>query len=233
MLRLMMTMVKKNYASLMGVQEGNLIPEDKQLDIKGIECLTKSSKSEYTREALKKILLEDILKTPVIDQLKFVKDMAILEKQMINSIRAGSKDFYKPSTIKSMNTYDDPMRIQGIKASIAWNYIKDDDLPGINLEERNAVSIAKVKINKGNVDKIADLYPTIYQNMLVALNKEEFKDGIDAISIPLDVNVPQWLMEFIDYTELISTNISGFPYESIGIMRMGNDKVNYTNIVEL
>ena len=46
-----MTMVKKNYASLMEIQEGNFVPENKQLDIKGIECLTKSSKSEKTREA--------------------------------------------------------------------------------------------------------------------------------------------------------------------------------------
>ena len=52
----MMTMVKKNYASLMEIQEGNFVPENKQLDIKGIECLTKSSKSEKTREALKKIV---------------------------------------------------------------------------------------------------------------------------------------------------------------------------------
>ena len=44
--RLMMTTVKKNYASLIGVQEGNMVPEDKQLDVKGIECLTKSSKSQ-------------------------------------------------------------------------------------------------------------------------------------------------------------------------------------------
>ena len=68
-IRLLMTLVKKNYASLIGVQEGNMVPEDKQLDIKGIECLTKSSKSETTRNALKKILLEDILKIPKIDQL--------------------------------------------------------------------------------------------------------------------------------------------------------------------
>ena len=46
--RLMMTTVKKNYASLIGVQEGNMVPEDKQLDVKGIECLTKSSKSQWT-----------------------------------------------------------------------------------------------------------------------------------------------------------------------------------------
>lgn len=231
--RLMMTQVKKNYASLMVVQEGNLVPENKQLDIKGIECLTKSSKSEKTRKALQKILLEDILKTPVIDQLRFVKDMAIFEKQIVNSLREGSKEYYKPVTIKAASTYDDPMKIQGIKASIAWNLIKSEDLPGINLDERNAINIAKVAINKANIDRIQDKYPTIYQNMLVALNREEFKAGINALAIPLDVLVPEWLNDFIDYTSIINDNISGFPYESVGIMRMNKSNVNYTNIVKL
>lgn len=231
--RLMMTMVKKNYASLIAVQEGNMVPEDKQLDIKGIECLTKSSKSLKTRKALQKILLEDILKAPAIDQLKFVKDMAIFERQIINSLKSGSKEYYKPVTIKSANTYSDPMRIQGIKASIAWNSIKPKELPAINLEERNAINIAKVKIAKDTIDIIKDEYPDIFDNINNTLDKDEFKDGITALAIPMDVNVPKWLENFIDYTTIIADNISGFPYESIGIMRMGKSNVNYTNIVKL
>lgn len=231
--RLMMTQVKKNYASLIEVQEGNMVPENKQLDIKGIECLTKSSKSEKTRKALQKILLEDILKAPAIDQLRFIKDIAVFEKQIINSIREGSKEYYKPVTIKSANSYDDPMRIQGIKASIAWNYIKSSDYPGINLEERNAISVAKVKINKNTIEKIKDIYPDIYENMNNVINRPEFKGAIDAIAIPLDTEVPKWLMEFIDYTTLVNDNIGGFPYESIGIMRTDKSSVNYTNIVQL
>ena len=75
--RVLMTQVKKNYASLIAVQEGNLVPEDQQLAITGIECLTKSTKSESTKSALKKILLEDIMRADQIDQLKIIKDFAI------------------------------------------------------------------------------------------------------------------------------------------------------------
>ena len=231
-LRLMMTQVKKNYASLIGVQEGNMVPEKKQLDIKGIECLTKSSKSEKTRKALQKILLEDILRAPAIDQLRFIKDIAVFEKQIIDSIRSGSKEYYKPVTIKSANTYSDPMRIQGIKASIVWNMIKSEELPGINLEERNAIDIAKVNINKKNVDIIAEKYPVIYQNMCEALNKTEFEGEIKAIAIPMDVPVPDWLKDFIDYTSFVTDNIAGFPYESLGVQRMDRS-ITRSNIVKL
>ena len=250
-LRLMMTMVKKNYASLIAVQEGNLVPEDEQLDVKGIEALTKSSKPLSTRKALQKILLEDILKAPAIDQLKFVKDIAIFEKQIIKSVQNGSKEYYKPATIKSKSVYDDPMRIQGIKASIAWNMIHSDDLPSINLDERNAIDIAKVIINRSTVEKIKDKYPDIYAKILNALDDETFKtytktkkngqevkrltkNEILAVALPLDVELPDWLEPFIDYDTIINDNIGGFPYESIGIQRMEKkDNVNYTNILQL
>ena len=270
---------KKNYASLIETQEGNRVPEDEQLDVKGIEAIHKSSKPLSTRKALKKILLEDILKTPVIDQLRFIKDIAIFEKQIMDSVKSGSKEYYKPVTIKSMSAYDDPLRIQGIKASIAWNMIKPSEAEGINLEERNAVNIAKVKINKAMVDKIRDDFPDIYQNMIDALNNEVFKEyvnvpktnkkfaelvakvkandpetcsmykievekgevklkklvgsSINAVALPLEVKLPEWLEPFIDYDSIIADNLNGFPYESIGIQRLENNSISYSNIVQL
>jgi hypothetical protein len=178
--RLMMVpRAKKNYASLIEIQEGNIVPPDAQLDVKGIEAIHKSSKPLSTRKALQKILLEDILKAPVIDQLRLIKDIAIFEKQIIESVKAGSKEFYKPVTIKSMSAYTDPMKIQGIKASIAWNLIKSKDLEGINLDERNAINIAKVNINKANIEDIRESHPVIYENMYNALNNEVFKKYIN------------------------------------------------------
>ena len=50
------------------------------------------------------------------------------------------------------------MRIQGIKASIAWNSLKTADLPGIELDERNAIDIAKIVLNSHTVEKLKDKY---------------------------------------------------------------------------
>lgn len=231
--RLMMTTVKKNYTSLITVQEGNMVPYDKQLDVKGIAVLHKSSSPLSTRKALQKILLEDILRAPVIDQLRFIKDMAILEKQIVTSIESGSKEFFKPVTVKAMSAYENPMRIQGVKSSYAWNLIKSNDLPSIDLNERNPVDIVKVNISKANANIIAESYPEVYNNILNTLEQPEFAKGIDAIAIPMDVNVPDWMFKFIDYTEIINNNIGGFPVESIGIQTMDRNKVNYTNILKL
>jgi hypothetical protein len=256
--RLLTTAAKKNYASLVTVQEGNLIPEKKQLDTKGIEVFTKSTKTETTREALKKILMEDILKSPEINQLQVIKDIVIFEKQIVNSVREGSKEFFKPAKIKSTSSYDDPMRNQGIKGAVAWNAIRQGTiLEGIDLSERNAIDIAKVKINRLTAENIKDSYPDIYRNIINLFNEDDnapdaytieidkktgkekkkdnrtFKGSIDAISIPKDTPVPEWLKEFIDYDTIVEDNIKGFPYESIGIQRLDKNHVTYTNIIKL
>ncbi len=231
--RLLMTPVKKNYASLQEVQEGHIVPEDEQLDIKGIQSMAKSSMSKDTRDALKKILYEDIMKTPVIDQFRIIKHIAVLEKRIINSLYDGSKEFYKPVTIKSASSYENPMRVQGIKASVVWNELKDDSTQGINLDERNAVSIAKVSINPKTIEKIKDKYPEVYSKALKLFEMPMFKVGIDSIAIPLDVDVPDWLLDLIDYNTIVNDNVGGFVYDSVGIKRFGRNKVNYTNILQL
>lgn len=231
--RIMMTDGKKHYSSLQTVQEGNLIPEEKQLDIKGIDILYKSTTALSTRKALQKILLEDIMKADKIDQLRIIKDAAIFEKSIIKSLRDGTKQFFKPMVVKSANHYDNPMGQQGIKASVAWNTIRPEVMPALNMEQRNAVDIVKVKIDKSNVERIADRYPEVYNNMLKCLAVPEFKNTISAIAIPLDISVPDWIMDFIDYDSIIRDNLAGFPWEAVGIRRMDKKNVNYTNIVQL
>ena len=233
--RILITNVKKSYATLQKVQEGNLVPESEALDVKGIAAIAKSSMSETTRKEFKKILLEDILTAPTIDQFKIVEKLCILERKIINSLQSGSKEFFKPVTIKAINSYENPMRIQGIKASYVWNtLIEGSDLPQINLEERNAVDIAKVFLNKINVEELKDKYPEIYDRAVKLMESSEFKGKIDSIAIPKDINtstVP-WLLDILDYKSILNSNLSGFPYPSVGICRINNDTI-YSNILQL
>ena len=231
-MRILMTMVKKHYASLQEVQEGNIVPKDKQLDVKGIDCFAKSTIAKSTRDALSNILLEDILRANIIDQLKIIKHLAVLEHRIINAIHSGSTEYYKPVTIKSINTYKDPMRIQGIKASVVWNELKTNDLEGINLEERNAIWVVKCDLNLKNVDDILGKYPEVKEKAIKVLNMKEYGGKIDAISLPIDTEVPEWVKDMVDYKSILNNNIGGFPIESIGIQRIGNRNINYTNIIQ-
>lgn len=232
--RLLLTYVKKNYASIQELQEGNIIENniDSALDVKGIPCMTKSVTNPNTRKELKKILYNDILNTDKIDQIKVIKDLAIFEKKIMKSLYSGSKDYYKPATVKSMNAYADPMRINGVRAIIVWNALRREEDTALDPNERNAINIASIKLNPKVLEKMKDKDPILYEKGIELLKDDLWKNKIDSIAIPLEQEVPEWLMEILDYDKIISDNLSGFPLESIGITP-STSNINYINVVKL
>ena len=228
--RVLITDAKKHYASIQELQEGNKVPEDESLDVKGMESFVKSTMNKTTQAKLKKILYEDILNTPTIDQVTVVKKIAMIEKEIYESIKRGEKIYYKPAKIKSATSYETPMFIQGVKASYAYNALHEPGTEAIDLTVRNNLDIVKVEITKRNIDKIADSYPDVYQKAIDLMDTKEFKAGIDAIAIPANEPVPGWVLPFVRYAEIVNDNVGKFPLESIGMYR-GNPNNNTSNIV--
>ena len=234
----LLTWAKKNYATIQERQEGNVF-ETPVLDVKGL-AIDKSGMNDTTRKELKRILFEDILNVDHIDQMKVVAKLAAFEDDIYKSLESGSKQFYKPVTIKSINTYDDPMRMQGIKGAVVWNTIRDETMEPIDLNERNSLDILKLDINRTNIKKIKDNHPVEYKKIISIIGDpdnindkgmERFQNNIDAISIPKNSNIPKWLTYFIDYTTIVNDNIINFPLESIGINKPGSKYINYSNMI--
>ena len=195
-----------------------------------MEAFVKSSMAEETRTKLKKILYEDILKCEQIDQIKVIKDIAIMEKEIYDSIQNGDKKYFKPVKIKSQSAYEDPMRIQGIKAACVYNDLHEDGTEALDLTVRNSVDVVKVEITPRNIDLIKDTHPLVYNKAMELFKTKEFSVGIDAVAIPINEPVPEWVKPFIRYAEIINDNVSKFPLESIGLYR-GNANNNATNII--
>lgn len=228
--RLLLTNAKKHYSSKQELQEGNKIPEEESLDVKGMEAFVKSGTSIDTRNKLKKILYEDIINCDNISQEKVISELSMIEKEIYNSIINGEKKYFKPSNIKSESSYTDPMRIQGIKASVAYNELHQEGTESIDLRNRNGITIAKVNINKNNIYKIQEEFPDVYKKVLKLMDNNYFKAGITSIAIPLNEEVPKWLIPFIDFSKIINDNIVNFPLSSISIRR-SNPANNNTNII--
>jgi DNA modification methylase len=142
--------------------------------------------------------------------------------------------YYKPDSIGAMRSYKDPLRVNGVKASIIYNEIKDDDMPAINLEERNRIIKVKVDISKKNIDRIQNLYPETYKKILTLLSSNNpIGKDLNTVALPLDVNIPDWLLAFVDVNSIINDSLKNFPLDSIGLSRLNNDSVNYSNIISL
>ena len=231
--RALVTDNKKNYCSYQERQEASIIPAEKALDIKGMP-IRKVGIPKTTRHALESILFDCILNAgDNISQVEIVKRLAILEKRIYNSIMAGDKEFFKPVRIKSMAGYDDPMGQFGIKASVAYNELRDANAEPIDLEQRNSILVVKTDITDKNVDIIKDTFPYQYEKMTALLNDENFKKGITKIALPENIDVPEWIKLFINFNEIINDNLKTFPSEAVGIDRLDKDSVNYTNIIRL
>ena len=244
--KILLTIVKKHYATYVEVQEGNKIPKgiDTSLDIKGLE-IAKTTIPESTKKSLKKILYEDILNCDKIDQLKILNDIAVLEKKIIDAINNGSLEYYKPVKIKAIDSYKEPMSQQAIKASIIYNGTRNRTEPEINLNAvQSNVFVIKVNITKPILDnsslrnddpvRYAALVDILDNNSLSVFNENisPNKRTITSFAIPDGIKTPRWIMEFIDYQEVIIANISNFPLESVGFTKL-NTNTAYSGIINL
>lgn len=229
--RVLLSDGKKNYATIQELQEGNLIPKDEQLTITGLP-IKKTTLKKSTQKELQRILKDKILLPEKVDQLEVIRSLAKVEKDIKESLESGGKEFYKPVAIRSIGGYDDPMRIQGIKAAIAYNELRSDGKEAIDLNIRNSLDLIKVKIDKTNIESLKETNEELY-NKLVAFfnNNKEFKGEITTIAIPQDEETPKWILDFIDYKTIINDNLKVFPLESIGVTKFDNERVNYTNVL--
>lgn len=229
---LLLTESKKTYASIIELQEGKMVGG--KMDIKGLS-IDKATLNDKARNRFKKILAEEILQRDDIDQLQVLKEIALMEKEILNSLKSGSKEYYKPVSIKSMGSYDDPMGQQGIKASVVWNTLKGEGYEGIDMTKRNSVDVIKVNINPKNVEELKEIDERMYNECVKLFEEKVFKKGITTIAIPVNVETPEWVVPFIDYKTIINDNLTNFkkPLESVGIQMFGRNNINYTNIISL
>lgn len=230
--RALITDGKKNYCAYQERQESSIIPREKALAITGMS-IKKVETAESTKIKLQKILLEQILDNPgEISQIEIIKQLAILEKQIIQAIHNGSKEYFKPKRIKAIDAYDNPMRESGVKGALVYNALKDDNMEPIDLNTRNSILNIKIDINKNNIDNIRETYPEVYKKIIELMTKKEFVKGITNIAILEDMQVPEWVKDYIDYTTIVNDNLRAFPCEAVGISRRENDDINFTNILK-
>ena len=231
-LRALLTNNRRNYADVQLIQEGNIIPEGERMAIMGLP-INKTTLSEDVKKKMQEILYEEILTADHIDQIRVIKKLAILEKQIYNSIMNKETKYYKPDNIAAMSTYESPFSVNGVVAAHVYNEVRDENMPAINLEERNKIIKIKLNINKKNVDKIKDLYPREHAKLVALLDDPILGAKVNTLALPVDVPVPDWVLSFVDTQSIISDSLKNFPLESIGLNRLDNDSVNYSNIISL
>lgn len=233
-LRALLTANRRNYADAQLLQEGNIVPEGSRLAIMGLP-INKSTLSDDIKSKLQHILYEDVLTADKVDQANVMKKLILLEKEIYTSIMNKETKYYKPDNIAAMSSYKgkDPLSINGILAATIYNEMRSEDMPYINLEERNKIIKIKINVSKKNVDQIKNAYPEEYAKLVKLLDHPILGSKVTTMALPPDVPVPDWILSFVDITTIINDQLKNFPLDSIGLKRLSNDSVNVSNIVQL
>lgn len=231
---ILLTANQRNYASVMSLQEGNPIPDNQKarLTLAGLQ-INKSTLLPDIKKKLQDILYEDVMTAIEVDQVGIMKKLIVIEKDIIKSIQNKETKYYKPDNISPMRFYEEPLRNNGIVASLIYNELRSEDMPLINLEQRNVITKIKIKVDKNNVDLIKDKYPEVHKKLVALMNHPTLGGRLTTIALPVEVEVPDWVLYFVDIATIVNDNLKNFPLESIGLRRLENDSVNYSNIISL
>ena len=234
--RMVLASKKKKYVSSVRLREGDEIYPEK-IDIKGMEFM-KSTATEETKSRFMNIMKTRLLHSTDINISSVLQDLEQFETEIIESLKNGEKTYLIPKSVKELGAYADPMREQGVRAIIAWNYI----YPDMNIELPTKVDLVKLTLNEGNnfqklKYKNKEVYDIIEKNILNNPDEKISKKGLPVIAIPRNVDtVPDWIIEFIDYDTLSYNVLKKFypVLESLGLETIKTSKKEYfSNIINL
>lgn len=194
--------VKKNYIGIQTIQEGKMIPEDKQLAITG-RALGSAGLNEYVSSELLRIINDDVLKSENYNPLTVFKDVMNVRSHIRDGLLNGDKTFGIYAKFNGAENIKNPETTSNVRASLIWNdlYVEDYISPGdaIYVFNTNLVSLE-------DLEKIDDSYSEIKDKIRKFVfsprsnNLDFSRFGLKTFAMPAygdTVKIPEWILPFI------------------------------------
>jgi hypothetical protein len=241
--RMLFTSVKKRYAALMILKEGQLVTDDTgdlgDLEIKGFDFI-KSGTKPSLKKFYSDLCLNDILREKNINPVKIKAKLDELRENILISVNSGDREFYKNANVSMIETYKFPYRIPGIKGTVLWNILFPDEM----IELPTSVDLISIKSfkNKKYRAEFAEKFPEEYKKLEDAIfnNPNEHIAGMDlnVIAIPKGVDkLPECVHYLIDIEKILqdSLNLILPVTSSLGIkaVKCGTNVKQISNIISL
>ena len=228
--------VKKRYITNVLLREGNLVSPSK-VDIKGFDFV-KSTTTEETTIYFKELIKKYILFTDEIDVIGLIKELEEFQDSIYTSLKNGEKKYLTPASVKEIEGYADPFKMQGVRGVFAWNAAYPDQ--EIQLPEK--LDLVKVKLTAvEDLEPLKDINLDIYKNLKRGIFESKIekiqKKGVAVIAVPRNVEkIPEWILPFINYDEIVNNVMKKFypVLDSLGMeIFTVSDRTYHSNILEL
>lgn len=215
--RLLLTDNKKQYAQSIVLQEGNYL-ENPNFDIKGM-ALRKTSTNSILRDAVTKLLKEDVLTSKSIPYGKIIKYFQNLSRTIESSLRNGEQKYLIPAKVNNAEAYKNPYRIAPFKGMIVWNsFFPEDPITPptkISYVKLNITDFSQITDNKDLTPQQVEIFKELWSN----------KDLIGGTGLNICAigntkkPIPDFIRPYISIDDMVSTHMKNLVQmlESLGI----------------
>jgi DNA polymerase elongation subunit (family B) len=193
---------KKRYLGSVILREGEYLWPPKR-DIKGFDFKKISAGPKFIREGIEDTLFKHIV-TDDISIPEALREFMKMEEKLRESLLSGDKEFLTEAKVKQIDSYKDPMSTGTFKGTYIWNSLYPDK----EITLPNSIHLVKIDI-KSSKD-IADLALTdreMFEKISDLLKEPKMKTGISQIAIPLDEEVPKWIIQKMDIEVMVNKSM--------------------------
>lgn len=197
------TNVAKHYYAIMSCQEGNVFTKHEE-EIKGVHLKSSNAPKAITKKAanMMREIMDTVYKGQKISILKFLKEIADTEREIIRSIKAGDLEYFRLGEIKTPDSYTKSADESPYSYHILWNSVFGQKY-GMQAEPPyQTIRVSTILEN-----------PTATIKWLTEMEDKQLSERMRAW---LDKNERKFLPSIMIPVEAISAN--GVPKELLDIM---------------
>lgn len=245
---LILAKVKKRYLSKVLLREGHRLLKPKY-DVKGYD-FKKASTSDSASKFFMHVVQDMLLEPANVNIKEVMMELQRFRKEVHDSLAAGERLYLPTGNAKEIEAYDAPESEQSVRGAFAWNALYPDKAVELPVK----LSILKTNIYElSDVDELRTSNPELYRRIAEDIfgDKTGFfvkrtkdgkikTEGLSVIGIPLNENIPDWLIPHIDYTTVVNSVLAPFKsvtetfnIPSIEEGRTGRKTTGFTNIIRL
>lgn len=251
--KLIIAKTKKRYLSKILLREGNRLTKPKY-DVKGFD-FKKATTAEEAEKVYMKIIKEELLNPEEISLKSLMNKLNGFKYEIKKSILHGERKYLPNANAKELAAYKDPSTNQGVRGVLAWNMLEPEKM----IEFPAKVSLLKMNLEtEEELEAMKEKYPDKYQIIKEGIfndtsgifikprkdsktgNMVMKKIGMKVLAIPTNENIPEWALDFIDYSTIVNNILA--PFKSVteifnlpGIEegRTGRKSTGLSNIIKL
>ena len=207
------TDVTKHYFAKTKVQEGNVFPGFGDLEVKGVHLI--ASQVYYKVRDLSKSMMKDILQNirdnKKLSLLKYLKQVAEIEQEIINKVYEGSPDVLRLSKIKDANSYTLDENHSPYFHHKLWQRVFQHKYGLVDEPPYMAIKIPTIIKSKKDMNEFIDKHlDPDQQEAIRELMQEANKTEIKTFNLPYmnvrEHGIPKELLPVVDVNKIVRDN---------------------------